>query len=150
MPSSCEDLLHIGHKLNGLHLITRVGTVETVYCDFSKSPRTGKCFFSFTGLARFPASSAYKLRLGVGLYLNGYLHGRGWVANTGNNHWGQFTLQSTLDLNSGDRVWLQITDVSDGVYLYDNGNHYTHFTGWLLQLIADTKGFNSCTATGTA
>jgi hypothetical protein len=97
------------------------------------APRPGRCFFSFTGLAQFPFSSPYKLRLGVGLYLNGYLNGRSWVANTARNQWSQFTLQSTLNLDAGDKVWLQITDMSDGVYLYDSANHYTHFTGWLLE-----------------
>ncbi|XP_046448520.1 uncharacterized protein LOC124197226 isoform X1 [Daphnia pulex] len=110
-----------------------VGGAMDLTTGIFTSPRPGRCFFSFTGLAQFPFASPYKLRLGVGIYLNGYLNGRGWVANTARNQWSQFTLQSTLNLNAGDRVWLQITDMSDGVYLYDSNSHYTHFTGWLLE-----------------
>lgn len=97
------------------------------------SPQEGRYFFSFTGLAQFPFSSSYKLRLGVGLYLNGNLNGRSWVANKASDQHSPFRLESTQHLQPGDKVWLQITDISDGVYLYDNSNHYSHFTGWLLQ-----------------
>jgi hypothetical protein len=110
-----------------------VGGAMDLTTGIFTSPRPGRFFFSFTGLAQFPFASPYKLRLGVGIYLNGYLNGRGWVANTARNQWSQFTLQSTLNLNAGDRVWLQIIDMSDGVYLYDSNSHYTHFTGWLLE-----------------
>ena len=41
---------------------------------------------------------------------------------------------------AGDKVWLQITDISDGVYLYDNTNHFSHFAGWLL---LETETFDS-------
>ncbi|EFX76551.1 Cntnap2 protein [Daphnia pulex] len=97
------------------------------------APQEGRYFFSFTGLAQFPFSSSYKLRLGVGLYLNGNLNGRSWVANKASDQHSPFRLESTQHLQPGDKVWLQITDISDGVYLYDNSNHYSHFTGWLLQ-----------------
>ena len=47
------------------------------------------------------------------------------------------TLQSTLNLKSGDQVWMEIFDQSTGriwAYLADNSyNHYTHFTGFMLE-----------------
>jgi hypothetical protein len=44
------------------------------------------------------------------------------------------TLQSTLNLKKGDRLWLQIwySDVSSS-YLFDDIDHHTHFTGFLLE-----------------
>jgi hypothetical protein len=97
------------------------------------APRPGIYFFSFTGLAGLPASSSV-VWLGIRLYLNGNQIGMGWVEEA--NTPGQFTpltLQSTLNLKSGDQVWLQIYYQSTGVYLNDNSYHYTHFTGWMLE-----------------
>ncbi len=43
-----------------------------------------------------------------------------------------FSLQSTLHLKVGDKVNLQISYSTSGS-LFDNVEHFTHFTGWLLQ-----------------
>ena len=40
----------------------------------------------------------------------------------------QLTIQSTLNLKKGDRVWVQIDRISPGAFLYDSGAHFTHFT----------------------
>jgi hypothetical protein len=99
------------------------------------APRRGTYFFSFTGLARFPASSSIYIYLYVGLYLNGVRIGLGRVeeANNVENQWSPLTLQSTLNLKLGDRVWVQIDGMSTGVYLLDSSDHYTHFTGFMLE-----------------
>ncbi len=99
------------------------------------APRPGIYFFSFTGLARFPASSSSRVVLGVALYLNGYYIGVGYVeeANTVNGQESPLTLQSTLKLKKGDQVRVEIYQQSTGAYLYDSGNHYTHFTGFMLE-----------------
>ncbi len=100
------------------------------------APRPGIYFFSFTGLAEFPASSSSLVYLGVSLYLNGGLIGRGYVeeANTRTDQDSPLTLQSTLNLKKGDQVWLQIYGQSTGAYLADySGYHWTHFTGFMLQ-----------------
>jgi hypothetical protein len=98
------------------------------------APRPGIYFFSFTGLANFPASSS-KVWLGVGLYLNGNRIVTGWVeeGNTVSNQDSPLTLQSTLNLKKDDRVWVQIADKSTGVKLLDGSWHYTHFTGFMLE-----------------
>lgn len=112
--------------------MANVGDAMNSTSGIFTAPQNGRYFFSFTGLAQFPFTSSYKLRLSVGLYLNGYLNGRSWVANKASDQHSPFTLESTQNLMAGDKVWLQITDISDGVYLYDNSNHFSHFTGWLL------------------
>ncbi len=98
------------------------------------APRPGIYFFSFTGLAAFPASSSY-VYLGIALFLNGGRIGWGYVteANTVAYQNSPLTLQSTLNLKKGEQVWLQFSDQSTGAYLYDGGNHYTHFTGFMLE-----------------
>ena len=98
------------------------------------APRPGIYFFSFTGEAYFPASSSLA-KLGVYLYLNGGQIGSGYVseANTVANQLSPLTVQSTLNLKSGDQVWMAIQWQSTGAFLWDTGSHHTHFTGFMLQ-----------------
>ncbi len=98
------------------------------------APRPGIYFFSFTGLAYFPASSS-RVELAVGLYLNGGQIGLGYVeeSNTVAGQLSPLTLQSTLNLNSNDQVWVAIYYAATGTSLFDNYFHYTHFTGWMLE-----------------
>ena len=98
------------------------------------APRPGIYFFSFTGLVDFPASSS-KVFLHVGLYLNGGRIGSGDVqeSNTVAEQCSPLTVQSTLNLKSGDQVWMSIGYQSTEAYLLDNFFHYTHFTGFMLE-----------------
>jgi hypothetical protein len=98
------------------------------------APRPGIYFFSFTGLAHLPASSS-RFLIGVRLYLNGGLIGSGWVeeANTVDFQETPLTFHSTLNLKKDDQVWVAISVISPGAYLFDSGNHYTHFTGFILE-----------------
>jgi hypothetical protein len=93
------------------------------------APRPGIYFFSFTGQTDFPGGSS-PAGLGVGLYLNGGMIGasENEEANTFAHQNTQVTLQSTLHLNKGDQVWMQITWMSSGAYLKDD-----HFTGFMLK-----------------
>ena len=99
------------------------------------APRTGTYFFSFIGLIGYPTSSSTVNYLLVGLYLNGNIVGTSWddEANTVGGQEVPVILQSTLNLQTGDHVWLQITVLSTGAVLYDSGYKVTSFTGWLLQ-----------------
>ena len=95
------------------------------------APRTGTYFFSFIGLIGYPTSSSTVNYLLVGLYLNGNEIVVSWndEANTAVTQEVPISLQSTLNLQKGDQVWLQITSISTGVILYT----VPAFTGWLLQ-----------------
>ena len=97
------------------------------------APRTGIYSFSFTGVAAFPSSSD-RVNLGVGLYLNGVKIGEGHVdeANTIETQHSPLTLQSTLNLNIGDQIWVQIDGRSSGAYLIESDSNWTHFTGSML------------------
>ena len=97
------------------------------------APRPGIYFFSFTGHADIPSSSSY---LYISLYLNGGKIGLGFVqeANTVDGQWSPLTLQSTLNLKSGDQIWVAIDLLSPGTALYDEeSRHFTHFTGFMLE-----------------
>jgi hypothetical protein len=59
--------------------------------------------------------------------------GRVSEANTVDYQFSPLTLQSTLNLKSGDQVWLQISTMSNGTRLDDSTDHRTHFTGWMLE-----------------
>lgn len=97
--------------------------------------RMGTYFFTFTGVVNFPTTPATsRVALSIGLYSNGKRIALGYVEK-GNNvvQFSPVTLQSTLTLQKGDQIWLQITAMSAGVYLFDSNYYYTHFTGWLLE-----------------
>jgi hypothetical protein len=85
------------------------------------APRPGTYFFSFSAIAG--GGNLY-----IGLYVNGNFIGTGHSSSA----WQTLTLQSTIHLNAGDKVYVQIWD---GVgYLHEYGTHrYTHFSGWLLE-----------------
>jgi hypothetical protein len=74
----------------------------------------------------------------VSLYLNG--NPIGWSVveeyRTVADQETPLTLQSTLKLNKGDQIWLQISLISSGVNLYDGWmDRWTHFTGHILEEI---------------
>jgi hypothetical protein len=93
------------------------------------APRTGKYFFSLSGLVDFPSSGYQNLE--ICLYKNGNVIARGYSDEAISQRDGFSSLQSTLDLRSGDQIWLEITSKSSGAFLW--GNLYTHFNGFLLE-----------------
>ncbi len=100
--------------------------------------RPGIYFFSFTGVARLlPSSSHQHANFYSFLYLNGNLIGSSRVQedNAPVNQWSMLTLQSTLNLKKGDRVWVQMSHsgTTANFYLFDDGDHFTHFTGFMLE-----------------
>jgi hypothetical protein len=97
------------------------------------APRSGTYFFSLSGIAYIPVSST-RLGLWIGLYVNGIQIGRSHADDSSNTVvFETYSQQSTLNLQAGDLVWIEISTQSTGVYLHDDVNHYTNFNGWLLQ-----------------
>jgi hypothetical protein len=101
------------------------------------APRPGIYFFSFTGHAYMKSSNP--VSLGSCLYLNGNLIGSSFLVEEYGpiSRYSPVTLQSTLNLKTGDQVWVDITYFLSGatpINLYDNSyNHWTHFTGFMLE-----------------
>ena len=97
------------------------------------APRTGTYHFAFTGNAFFIGTSSY-IHLRLGMYLNGNLIGSGDADEvTSNWQYDSFSLHSTLSLQAGDQIWLEIFQMSSETILFDNLDHYNHFSGWLLE-----------------
>jgi hypothetical protein len=99
------------------------------------APRPGIYFFSFTGHARL-LNSSFSADFWSYLYLNGNKIGssRVYEYNEPVDQYSPLTLQSTLNLKKGDQVWVEINYYSpSSSYLLDNGNHHTHFTGFMLE-----------------
>ncbi len=95
------------------------------------APRTGKYFFSLSGLGYFPPSSSNQ-DMNLHLVKNGSRIASAYSGSTSpGGMYDTYSLQSTLQLQVGEQIWVEISGISAGAYFH--GNSYTHFTGWLLQ-----------------
>ncbi len=100
--------LNVGNAMN-----TATGTFV--------APRAGKYFFAFSGVSYSDNSfDSY-----IQLQLNGVGVGR----CMGNDLFETFSLQSVLQLRTGDQIRLYLQAGT----IYDNDNHQTHFVGFLLE-----------------
>lgn len=70
------------------------------------------------------------------MYVNGGEIGKAFTDDAGNSAIRErvpLALQSTLHLQKGNQVCLKTKLQTTGVLLTDDGNHFTHFNGWLLE-----------------
>ncbi len=96
------------------------------------APQAGTYFFSASGVAVFPSLGV--AFLDVALVLNGNSIGLGETkVLEGNNDWETFSLQTTVNLQAGDKVWIEIPAKTSSAYIYEDYKHFNHFNGWLLQ-----------------
>jgi hypothetical protein len=97
------------------------------------APRPGTYFFSFAGQAHLESEDE-DVYFYSHLYLNGNLIGSSSVEENKDpvKQYNTLSLQSTLNLKKGDQVWVTI-DYTGSSYLRDDGNHLTHFTGFMLE-----------------
>jgi hypothetical protein len=114
-----------------------VGNAMNLTSGKFTAPRPGIYFFSFAAVAHSESSSS-GCWFSSYLFLNGNLIGQSHVAefNTPVFQYSPLTLQSTLNLQKGDRVWVEIDYSCDSPsYLYesDSNSHLTHFTGFMLE-----------------
>jgi hypothetical protein len=95
------------------------------------APVAGKYFFSFTGLIRFTGSSTIQ-NCYLYLYKNGDRIARSYSDEiSATVQFETLSLQSTLNLNKGDQIWLEIDSLTPGTFLY--GGLYNQFNGFLLE-----------------
>ena len=99
------------------------------------APRNGIYSFAFSGLGSFPTSHNNRSYVYLALELNGNRIGRTDIDTRDDDSYYTLSLHSILEMKTGDRVWMHLTAwASSNTKLYDNiTNHFTHFTGHLLQ-----------------
>lgn len=86
-------------------------------------PVKGIYYFNFSGM-----KEASPKNFGSFLQVNGINVGAAYTDQSALNSRDVFSLRASLRLAVGDRVNLFL----DHGQLYDDGNHHTHFTGWLV------------------
>lgn len=123
-------------------VLNNVGNAMNVDTGIFTAPVTGTYFFALSGMARFgyPDSSTSRTDIAIALYLNGNEIGLALADEVGNvDQFGTYDMESTLNLKSGDQVWMAIKYKSPYTNVFDNFQHHNHFTGWLLQ-----QDFENC------
>lgn len=96
------------------------------------APVGGIYFFSFSAVG-YMDRSASDGHVEIALIVNSNEIGQGRSHFTQGVNYQTQSIQSTLHLNAGDRVWLEMVNMVNEVWLHDSGAHYTHFTGLLIE-----------------
>ena len=122
--------------------ILNVGGAMNASSGVFTAPQSGVYSFHLSGVGRYLPVTSSRFIVGppnfsemfIDLVLNGNQVGRSLTRTLSDRdsiH--TFTLHSTLELNAGDQVWTTIYSSYHDAIIYDDVDHYTHFTGQLLQ-----------------
>ncbi len=117
-------------------VVNNVGNAMNIETGIFTAPVTGTYFFALSGMVDFtyPDSSTTRREIAIALYVNGNEIGVALSDEVGTvEQFGTYDMESTLNLKSGDQVWMAIKYKSLFTYIFDNFQHHNHFTGWLLQ-----------------
>lgn len=115
------------------------GKAMNVATGIFTAPRSGTYYFSFTGMAQFqslsnPGDLEIRLFLNDERIASSYATKASSWSSTSSDKFNHITLQSTLNLQMGDGIWLEIYSHGIGVSLHDAADwHHTHFTGLLVE-----------------
>ena len=109
-----------------------IGGAMNISSGIFTVPRNGIYSFDFSGVARYP-TSPNRTYFAFSLTLNGNEIGRTDVDTNDDNSLYTHSLHSTLELKTGDEVWISIHFTAPNTCLYDDWLHYTHFSGHLVQ-----------------
>jgi hypothetical protein len=91
------------------------------------APVFGTYFFSFSGIGSIDFTTKDE-KLQESLINNSQNIGKGEAQLTQGLSTDTLTLQSTVDLQAGEQVWVNI-NIYGEIHLFDDGDqHYTHFT----------------------
>lgn len=102
-----------------------VGAAMNITSGIFTAPRTGRYFFSFLTLIRAQGGSIH-----LALRMNGVVVG---YAFGDSQTYESTSVNTLLELRTGDKIWLAIIHRHGSSYIHDHSNYqYTHFTGWLL------------------
>ena len=102
------------------------------------APRPGTYFFAFTGNIGYKSietsgPSTFWFAV-IDLKLNGKIVGFKRIKDSIDDVYTDVTIQSTLSLNAGDQICVEILYVTVGVFLFDAKNiGHNHFTGMLME-----------------
>jgi hypothetical protein len=128
IPSSGPPFITFTYEL------LNVGNAMDYQSGIFTAPRPGIYFVSFVTQAEFPASTS-TLRVNILLLKNGSAVERADIVETNTVAYQKspLTLMSTLNLQSGDQLYLLPNSMSPGVNLNGDGYTFTYFTGFLLE-----------------
>lgn len=122
------------------YVVLNTGEAMDLSTGIFTATTAGTFFFSFAGMAKFPAESSLQ-SLGISLHLNDHLVGYdgSQFNDLRNEQFTKLTSQTMLELKSGDQICLKFTSNSQKPNIF----LITYFIGWMLEeKMSESLGFS--------